>query len=92
MFVVRIVVDEEKTDYKVFEGKPSAQQRFDAAASMAFRDEIEHVTLFEVARDNVREAVDAIKRGERNGVALVAQELNSTLRILKLADKLDLDL
>ena len=84
MFVVRIIVDDDKTDFKAFERLPDAKKRFEIARQMAWRDEVEHATLFDVPNMDVRSAVNAVRVGDAGRVFLLDDQLCQRLEIEKL--------
>ena len=66
MFVVRIEIDEDRTDYKAFSRKEDAERRYCGALSQTYDGDFISTTLFEVpVTDDARVAVDAVKQGWR---------------------------
>jgi hypothetical protein len=76
MFVVRITVDAEKIDYKVFERRPDAEKRFRAASVRVWENEFESAGLYEARTENVADAVAAVKAGDKAIVSLIDKEPN----------------
>lgn len=65
MFVVRIIVDDEKKDFKAFVRKEDAQRRYARAWRQTNDGDFRSTAIFEVIGvDDARQAVDAVKRGD----------------------------
>ena len=74
MFVVRIVVNEEKTDFKVFVRRPDAEKRFNDASYHVRDGSLSSAAWFDVRTDDLREAVEAVKQGNRDKISLLGLE------------------
>jgi hypothetical protein len=90
VFIVRIIVDDQKTDYKGFERKPDAEARFQGAVTLANRNEIESVALFSVPGMSVREAVAAVKEGDSRHVELLDHKVCFEKEIERLRERIKL--
>ncbi|OCP19768.1 MULTISPECIES: hypothetical protein [unclassified Ensifer] len=77
-YVVRTIEEPEgEAKFKVFGTKPNAEAYFRSQAEAARTGEIEIATLFEVDCHDVRDAVEAVKAGNKKQVALLAQRLST---------------
>lgn len=67
MYVVRLSLPEDKTDFKVFSALPDAKNRFDAGCALVYGADGEDVVgaaLFDVPDEaDARKAVEAVKNG-----------------------------
>ena len=70
-FVVRIDREEEKPDYKVFRARADAERRFWLAAGASSERDFSGVALYQTVADDVRQAVDAVKSGDKAGATLL---------------------
>lgn len=73
MYVVRLAFsDGRPPDFKAFDGQASAKSRFDVATRHPRYEGIfETVALFEVAADDARIAIDAVKAADKSRVAVL---------------------
>jgi hypothetical protein len=91
MFVVRITVDEDRVDFKAFTRKEDARQRYYGCWTRTDEGEFEDLALFEVVGcDDVREAIEAVKRGDRS-VLLLDHKQPLDVEVAKLAIDVKLD-
>ena len=75
LFVVYIAVDDGRTDFKAFERKPDAENRFRAASVQVWDGDLKSAALFDVSGTNdPREALDAINARDESRVTLLAKE------------------
>ena len=92
MFVVRITVDDEKSDYKAFEGLQAANDRFKAAWLKTHDGEFRSVALYEVGNtSDVRAAIDAVK-SKASSIRLLDLKEPESIEFAKFASKINLDL
>ena len=62
MFVVRVIVDEGRTDYKAFSRKQEGERRYNDAWRRTEEEEYVSAALFEVAgTDDARAAIGAVE-------------------------------
>ena len=72
MFVVRIIADEGRTDYKAFSRKQDGERRYHAALLRTGEAEVASAALFEVTgTDDARDAVEAVERDDTSRVKLL---------------------
>lgn len=88
--MVRIITEgQEKTDYKVFEHKNDAMERFDAGWLRTADGEFESIAVFQVTGTrSAPEAVQAVKSADQSRVTLL--ELKESFE--KWAKRVHLDL
>ncbi len=73
MFVVRVIVDEGRTDYKAFSRKQDGERFYNDAWKRTDEEEYVGAALFEVAgTDDARAAIDAVAFGDPSRVTLLA--------------------
>ena len=69
MFVVRIVADEGRVDYKAFSRKQDGERRYNDAWRRTDKEECVSAALFEVAgADDARVAIEAVERDDHSCV------------------------
>ena len=82
MFVVRVIVDEGRTDYKAFSRKQDAERRYFDAWKRTDEEEYVSAALFEVAgTDDARMAIEAVAHNSSLVTVLAsssAKRANST--------------
>jgi hypothetical protein len=93
MYVVRIIVDDDQSDFKVFDRLETAKERFDAGWLQTEDGEFNTIAIFDVTDVNgPAEAVAAVKRGDKERVQLREFHESSDIRLTKLLPKLRIDL
>jgi hypothetical protein len=93
MYVVRIIIDDDRSDFKVFERLENAKERFDAGWLQTEDGEFDSIAIFDVADvSGPAEAVAAVKRGDKQHVQLREFHESSDIRLKKLLPKLRIEL
>ena len=93
MFVVRIVADADRLDFKVFDRLDGAQQRFDHGCQQTHEGEFDSIAIFEVSDATTpRDAVQAVKRGDKERVRLISLNESPEVRLARLAPKIRIEL
>lgn len=93
MYGVRIMIDGEIADLKIFEGLPHAQARFRQGRAQAYDGEFDSIALFRVlGAPDVREAAEAIRSGDRDHVELLDMQESREAMIAKVAKQIRIEL
>ncbi len=81
MYVVRLTPLDGEPDFKAFDGRPDAVERFEAGSHMVWDDRLEGAALFEVPDvSNARTAVQATKAGEADRVMLLDKDTKAQVK------------
>lgn len=93
MFVVRIIADADRSDFKVFDHLDGAQQRFDQGWLQTHEGEFDSIAIFEVSgATSPSDAVHAVKQGDKDRARLVNLHESSDIRLARLAPKIRIEL
>ncbi len=92
--MVRIITEgQEKTDYKVFEHKSAAMERFHAGWLRTDDGEFESIAVFQVTGTRYAlEAVEAVKSADQSKVTLLELKESRDKELSKWAKSMNLDL
>lgn len=93
MYGVRVMIDGQVADLRIFETLPAAKERFEQGWAQAYDGYFDSIAIFNVpeAKD-VPDAASAIRNGEKDRIQLVAIEESQDLAIAKLAKKITVNL
>ncbi len=93
MFGVRVMIDGQVADLKMFETLPAAQERFQQGWAQAYDGYFDSIAIFNVpdAKD-VRDADSAIRNGDSGQIILVELRESFDTTIAKLAKKITIRL
>lgn len=93
VFVVRIIADPERPDYRAFEGLLGARERFEQGWHQTNDGEFDSIAIFEVLDvTDPRAAIRAVEAGDQALVRLVDFRESRDIRIERLAKKLEFKL
>lgn len=93
MYVVRIIVNDDQSDFKVFDRLKSAKERFEAGWLQTEEGEFDSIAIFDVTDVNgPAEAVAAVKRGDKERVQLREFHESRDIRLAKLLPKMRIEL
>jgi hypothetical protein len=93
MYGVRIMVDGEIADLKIFEALADAQARFRQGWAQAYDGEFDSIAIFSVPETkNVRDADAAIRTGERGRIELLDMQESKDIIISKLSTQIRIEL
>jgi hypothetical protein len=93
VFVVRIIADAERVDFKAFDQLPGARQRLEQYRQYTDDGELDSIAIFEVpGATDPRAAVEAVKAGNSALLRLVDFHESRDIRIERLAQKLEFKL
>ncbi len=93
MYGVRIMIDGEVADLKIFGTLTAAQERFERGSMQAFEGHFDSIAIYDVpdAKD-VRDAASAIRNVEKERIELVELQESQDIAISKLARKITVTL
>lgn len=93
MYGVRIIIDGEIADIKVFEALPHAQARFRQGWAQAYDGEFDSIAVFNVLGvESVHDAAAAIKSGDKNLVELLDIQESKDILISRLAKQIRIEI
>lgn len=93
MYGVRVMIDGQITDLKIFEGLPAARERYDQGWSLAYDGHFDSIAIFDVPdAADVRDADAAIRSGDEDRIILVELRESFDTVIEKIAKKIEIEI
>jgi hypothetical protein len=93
MYGVRIIVDGEIADLKVFDALPGAQERFRLGWAQAYDGEFDSIAIFNVPEaQGVREAAEAIRSGDKQRIELIDIQESQAIMLSRLAKQIRIEI
>lgn len=91
--MVRIIADADRSDFKVFDSLGGAQQRFDEAWSQTQEGKFDSIAVYQVSDvAGPREAVEAVKLGDKDRARLLNLHESADIRLARLAPNIRIEL
>ena len=93
MYGVRVIIDGQVADLKIFDGLPAARERYEQGWSKAYEGYFDSIAIFDVpdAR-HARDADAAIRSGDEDRVILVELRDSFDNVIEKIAKKIEIEI
>jgi hypothetical protein len=93
MYGVRIMIDGQIADVRIFGTLSAAQERFEQGWAETYDGFFDNIAIFSVrdAKD-VRDAASAIRNGMKDRIELVAIQESQDIAIARLAKKIEVNL